>query len=93
VDDRTKRVVGGMEDYDLGFIKVNPTPTPEFIRANIISEVVVSYLTTLCNTISMPIATHFLAKAGKSGTFMKKMLHDNIICSQVCLNCLPSLDV
>ena len=93
VDDRTKRVVGGMEDYDLGFIKVNPTPTPEFLRANIISEVAVSYLTTLCNTISMPIATHFLAKAGKSDTFMKQMVHDNIICSQVCLNGLPSLDV
>jgi len=27
VDDRTKRVVGGMKDYDLGFIKANPTPT------------------------------------------------------------------
>lgn len=56
VDDRTKRVIGGSRDYDVVYIKANPDPKPEDLRGSIVTEAAVSYLTTLCNKVSMPVA-------------------------------------
>ena len=70
-DDRVKKNVGLKQEVDLTFVKENPNPTPEFLKANILTEANVSFVTSLCNGVSMPIATNYFTKSGKTGEEMK----------------------
>ena len=69
-DDRVKKNVGLKQDVDLKFVKDNPNPTPEFLKANILTEANVSFVTSLCNGVSMPIATSYFTKSRKTGEEM-----------------------
>ena len=64
-DERMKRNVGLKQLTDLKFVKSSPSPTAEFLLENIITKANVSFIvTTLCNTISMPVA---VSQGGQNG--------------------------
>lgn len=73
-DERMKRNVGLKQLADLKFVKSNPSPTSEFLQENAITEANVSFITTLCNTISMPVAVSYQTKGNKTGEDMKELL-------------------
>ncbi|CAC5363776.1 unnamed protein product [Mytilus coruscus] len=92
VDDRTKRVIRGSWDYDVDYIQANTDPKPEDLRGSIVTEAVVSYLTTLCNKVSMPVAVDYLTKAGITGTLMKEFFINTMLTCQLCLHCLDGVE-
>lgn len=87
-DDRVKKNVGLKQEVDLTFVKENPNPTPEFLKANILTEENVSFVTSLCNGVSMPIATSYFAKSGKTGEEMKDFFFEQTKILQICKFCL-----
>ena len=87
-DERMKRNVGLKQLTDLKFVKSNPSPTAEFLRENVITEANVSFVTTLCNTISMPVAVTYQTKGDKTGEDMKELLLGQIKTLQLCKGCL-----
>ena len=60
--------VGLKPKINIQFVKNNPSPSPEFLKENVITEANVSFLTTLCDTVRMPIAVEYLTKTWKSKT-------------------------
>lgn len=70
-DPREKKNVGLTVRTDIPFVRQNPHPTPEFLKTNIVTEVLVSSVTTLDNSTSLPCAVNYVSKAGKSGEEMK----------------------
>ena len=87
-DDRVKKNVGLNQDVDLKFVKDNPNPTPEFLKTNILTEANVSFVTSLCNGVSMPIATNYFTKSGKTGEEMKEFFVKQAKILQICKACL-----
>lgn len=87
-DERMKRNVGLKQLADLKFIKSNPSPTAEFLQEKVITEANVSFVTTLCNTISMPVAVSYQTKGDKMGEDMKELLLGQIKTLQLCKGCL-----
>lgn len=55
---------------DLDYIKKNPKPSPEHLKENIITEAIVSSLTSLDNFCSLPIAVDYATQSGKTGQTM-----------------------
>ena len=87
-DGRMKQDVGLKQFADLKVVKSNPSATAEFLREKVITEVNVSYITTLCNTISMPVAVSYQTKGGKMGEDMKELPLEQIKTLQLCKGCL-----
>lgn len=94
-DPRTKQNVGLTLNVDATFVQENPQPSPEFLSAHIITEALVSSVTTLDNSCSLPCAVEYVAKRGKTGEEMKnrfdttcKLLH---VC-EACRNMVPSIE-
>jgi hypothetical protein len=89
-DDRVKKNVGLKQEVDLTFVKENPNPTPEFLKVNILTEANVSFVTSLCNGVSMPIATitNYFTKSGKTGEEMKDFFFEQTKILQICKACL-----
>ena len=87
-DERMKRNVGLKQLADLKFVKSNPSPTAEFLSEKVITEANVSFVTTLCNTISMPVAVSYQTKGDKMGEDMKELLMGQIKTLQLCKGCL-----
>lgn len=87
-DERLKRNVGLKQSVNLKFVRENPSPSPEFLRENVITEVNVSFITSLCNTMSMPVAVSYHTRGGKTGEDMKELLLGQIQTLQGCKACL-----
>jgi hypothetical protein len=51
-------------DVDIDFVKKNLVVTPEFLNEHIVTEVLVTSVTTLDNKVSMPCATNYMPKRG-----------------------------
>lgn len=87
-DEALKCNVGLTPKIDIQFVKKNPSPSPEFLNENVITEANVSFLTTLCDSVSMPVAVEYLTKTGKSGQDMLNMFAKQIDALQSCKACL-----
>ncbi|KAK2550666.1 hypothetical protein P5673_028529 [Acropora cervicornis] len=87
--ERMKRNVGLKQLTDLKFVKSSPRPTTEFLLENIITKASVSFIvTTLCNTISMPVAVSYQTKGDKTREDMKELLLGQIKTLQLYKGCL-----
>lgn len=86
-DARLKENVGLKFPVDLDYIKKNPTPSPEHLKENIITEAIVSSLTSLDNFCSLPVAVDHTRKAGKTGETMSSLFEKHIKTLQVCQAC------
>ena len=80
---------------DIKFVRDNPNPTSEFLRESIITEANVSFITSLCNNLSMPVAVSYLTKSGKTVEDMKNFFIQQVRILQVCkarLERIPAKD-
>ena len=73
-DSRSKQGIGLKEKVILKFLE-ETVVTPKYLNDNIITEVVVSSLTTMDNCTSLPVATHYVTKKQKMGADVKKLLY------------------
>ena len=64
-DERMEKNVGLKQDVGIKFVRDNPNPTSQFLRESILTEANVSFITSLCNNLSMPVAVSYLTKSGK----------------------------
>lgn len=86
-DPRTKENIGLNLKVDVTFVKENKEPTSVFLNKHIITEVLVSSLTSLDNTCSIPCAVDYVTKAGKIGEDMRKFFEHHCKMLQVCESC------
>lgn len=69
-DSRLKENVGLKFKVDLAYIKEHTDPSADDLRNNIITEAIVSSLTTLDNKFSLPCAVDYGTQKGKTGEAM-----------------------
>ena len=72
---------------DLDYVKEHPVPSPEILKENIITEAVVSSLTTLDNKNSLPCAVEYSTQKGKTGDAMTESFESHIKTLQMCQSC------
>ena len=80
---------------DVTFVQENPQPSPHFLSAHIITEALVSSVTALDNSCSLPCAVEYVAKKGKTGEEMKNRFDTTCKLLQVCEACrnmVPSIE-
>ena len=87
-DPRLKENVGLTTPIDLCYVLKNPSPSTYFLKKNIVTEALVSSLTSLDNLCSLPVAVDFTSQAGKSGPYMAERFQEHIKTVQVCESCL-----
>ena len=80
-DSRLKENVGLTIPIDLLYVLKNPSPSPDFLKENIVTDAIVSSLTVL------PVAVNYTPQAGKSGPYMAKLFQEHIKTVQVCESC------
>ena len=83
-DSRIKENVGLKFKVDLDYIKKNPKPSPEHLKENIITEAIVSSLTSLDNFCSLPVAVDYATQSGKTGQTMTTIFEEYIKTLQAC---------
>ena len=86
-DSRLKQNVGLTIPVDLLYVLKNPSPSPDFLKENIVTEALISSLTSLDNFCSLPVAVDYTPQAGKSGAYMAKLFQERIKTVQVCESC------
>ena len=74
-------------EVDYQFIKDNPSPSPEYLKSHIVTEVIISSITSLDNDSSMPCVAEYVPKAGKTGENLSKSFLGNIRTIQTCERC------
>ena len=87
-DARAKENIGLDFEVSATFVKDNLEPSPQLLRDHIITEVLVSSLTPLDNSCSLPFAADYVPKKGKTGPEMKKLFESQCSIAQICQNCL-----
>ena len=90
-DERMKKNVGLKQDVGIKFVRDNPNPTSQFLRESILTEANVSFITSLCNNLSMPVAVSYLTKSGKTGEDMQNFFLQQVRILQVCKACLERM--
>ena len=60
---------------------------PEFLRENIVTEAIVSSLTSLDNFCSLPVAVDYTTQRGKMGEAMAELFENHIRTLQACESC------
>jgi hypothetical protein len=60
----------------------------DFSSEHIVTEVLISSVTTLCNKVSMPCVTEYVPKGGKTGVSISASLLSTIKTLQICESCV-----
>ena len=63
-DPRLKENIGLKTPVDINFVQRNPSPSPEYLKENIVTEAIVSSLTSLDNFCSLPVAVDYTTQSG-----------------------------
>ena len=87
-DERLKTNVGLLFNVDFDYITENPVPDPHFLDENIVTEALVSSITSLDNEVSLPCAVEYSAKKGKTGEAMFEMFTRQVKVVQLCMECV-----
>ena len=86
-DSRLKENVGLKFKVDLAYIKEHTDRSADNLRNNIITEAIVSSLTTLDNKFSLPSAVDYATQKGKTGDAMANEFETHIKTVQTCEAC------
>ena len=86
-DPRLKCNIGLDVEIDIDFVRKNPTPSPTFLKDHIVMEAVISSVTTLDNSVSLPCVAEYVPKSGKTGENLMLNFKSVIKTLQCCLNC------
>lgn len=86
-DERLKENVGLTRNLKIDFVKSNPQPTTAFLKDNLVTEAIVSSVTSLDNKCSLPCAIEYATKAGKTAESCKEMFEKQVRILQTCEAC------
>ncbi len=86
-DSHLKENVGLKFKVDLGCIKEHADPSTDDLCENMITEAIVSSLTTLDNKFSLPCAVDFATQKGKTGEAIAQEFEKHIREVQICEAC------
>lgn len=86
-DPRLKENIGLKTPVDIQYVKENLTPSPEYLKDNIVTEAIVSSLTSLDNFCSLPVAVDYTTQSGKTGQAMADLFREHIKTLQSCESC------
>ena len=75
-DSRLKVNVGLTTPVDPRYVLKTTSPSPYFLKENIVTEALVSFLTSLVNFGSLPVAVDYTPQAGKTGPHMAELFQD-----------------
>ena len=86
-DERLKENVGLTFNLDIDYIRKNPKPNTEFLKENLVTEAIVSSVTSLDNKCSLPCAVEYSAKSGKTAESCHSMFVEQVKILQTCESC------
>ncbi len=87
-DERQKVNVGLVENVDLEFVRKNQFLKKEKLQSDLVCEALVTSITCLDNSSSLPIAVMYVQKKGKTGDEMKQLFTNQIKILQMCERCV-----
>ncbi len=86
-DSRLKENIGLKTPIDIDYVKANPTPSPDHLKENIVTEAIISSLKSSDNYCSLPVAVDYATQSGKTGDDMTNFFEGHIKTLQVCESC------
>ena len=86
-DSRLKENIGLKTPVDIHYAKENPSSSPDCLKDNIVTEAIVSSLTSLDNFCSLPVAVDYCTQSGKTGQDMADLFREHIKTLQTCESC------
>ena len=86
-DPVTKRHIGLTVPVDLNIVKEHDPPYPKMLKELIVTEPVVSSITTLDNKVLLPVSVDYTTKAEKSGKNTEEMFTMHLKTLQMCKSC------
>ena len=86
-DERMKRNVGLTYHIDKDFVSHNPQISPDQLSGQIITEALVSSVTCLDNTCSLPCGVEYSVQSGKTNNEMESIFLNEIRVLQMCESC------
>ena len=85
--ERLKENVGLKFNLDIDYIRKNPKPSADFLKENLVTEAIVSSLTSIDNKCSLPCAIEYSTKSGKTTEACHNMLIEQVKILQTCKSC------
>ena len=87
----TRQIIGSTIDIDCEYVKAHEVPDLRELKETLVTEVDVTFLTTLDNKVSFPVGVYYLTKQG-SGDDRYTQFADMIYVVQACIctNCLST---
>ena len=90
-DSRQKLIIGLVYKLDYRYIKEHPFPDPEELKNNMVTSADVTYITSLDNGATMPVAVNYLPKSVKGEDVLASI--KNVVRSvQSCEMCVKHQD-
>ncbi len=86
-DERLKENVGLTFNLDIDYIRKNSKPDTKFLKENLVTEAIVSSVTSLDNKCSLPCAVEYSAKSGKTAESCHNMFIEQVKILQTCESC------
>ncbi|CAB3990383.1 Hypothetical predicted protein [Paramuricea clavata] len=86
-DTRVKNLVGLLFPVDLDYVKMNPSPKPEGLKTEFVTEVNCENVTSLDNRLSLPVALEYSGKR-VSGDDKVDTINKRVKQLQIYLRCL-----
>ena len=86
-DPVTKRNIKLTVPVDLNFVKEHDPPDPKILKGLIVTEAIVSSITTLDYKVSLPVLVDYTTKADKTRENMKEMFTKHVKTLQMCKSC------
>ena len=86
-DERLKENVGLTFNLDIDYVRRNPNPSPDFLKENLVTEAIVSSVTSIDNKCSLPCAVEYSTKSGKTAQSCHNMFIEQVKILQTCKSC------
>ena len=86
-DERLKGNVGLTFNLDIDYVRRNPKPSPDFLKENLVTEAIVSSVTSIDNKCSLPCAVEYSTKSGKTAESCHNMFIEQVKILQTCKSC------
>ena len=86
-DERLKENVALKFNIDIDYIRRNPKPSADFLKENLVTEAIVSCVTSIDNKCSLPCAVEYSTKSGKTAESFHNMLIEQVKILQTCKSC------
>ena len=86
-DERLKENVGLTFNIDIDYVRKNPKPSADFLKKNLVTEAIVSSVTSIDNKCSLPCAVEYSTKSGKTAESFHNVLIKQVKILQTCKSC------